>query len=185
LEHRYANIVVRRDDPVSGQTLERIPLASMPKTIARAQMKTNGGGFKVDNYEERDSDKGNDTDKRVGANIEITFTPAETVVSDRISFVQIMKTTSDGTPFLFENEKPRATDAKSGDPGWAVDRLAGKKSANYGQNDDGSAGDNTIFGKRTSKTDLTNADARHRQPSPQAEQNLFRQCDNFCARHYS
>jgi hypothetical protein len=160
-----APVATRRDDPASGQAsgqtsgqrLGRIPLDSTPKTIARAEMKTNGGSFKVDNYEERDSDKGNDTDKSVGANIEITFTPAETVVSDKISFVQIMKTTSDGTPFLFENEKPRATDARSGDPGWAVDRLAGKKSANYAQNDDGSAGGNTIFGKRTSKTDFTNA----------------------------
>jgi len=136
----------------------RVALSSVPKTIARGELKTNGGSFKIDDYVERDTDKDNNPDlKRVGANIEITFTPAESVTSDKISFVQIMKTTKDDTPYLFENEKPRATDAASGDAGWAVDRLKGKKSANYAQDNDGSAGGNTRFGHRKSKTDVADA----------------------------
>jgi hypothetical protein len=156
-EAMIARTPAHRDDEPSKQLLGGIPLSSRPRAIARADLQTNGGSFKIDHYEETDSDKGNDTDKHVGAKIDIHFTPAESVTSDKVSFVQIMKTTDDGTPYLFENEKPRATDAKSGDAGWAVDRLAGRKSANYGQQNDGTAGGNTIFGYRKSKTDFKEA----------------------------
>jgi hypothetical protein len=153
-----APVSVEEDDKhLSRQFLGRIPLSSTPKAIARTELKTNGGSFKIDNYVETDTDKDNDTDKRVGANIDINFTPAESVTSDKISFVQIMKTTKAATPYLFENEKPRATDAKSGDAGWAVDRLKGRKSANYGQDNDGTAGNTTRFGHRKSKTDFADA----------------------------
>jgi hypothetical protein len=147
----------RDDDPASRTRTARISLTAAPNAIARDPLKTNGGSFKIDHYEENDTDKGKDTDKSVGANIEITFTPAESVTSNKVSFVQIMKVTNDGTPYLFENEKPRATDAKSGDAGWAVDRLAGRKSPNYGQENDGTAGGNTRFGNRKSKTEFTDA----------------------------
>ena len=142
----------------AGPAVGRVALSATPTAwLARADMVTNGGTFKVSGYSETDADPGNDTAKSVGASIKITFTPAETVTSDKISFVQIMKTLSGTTPYLFENEKARATDAKSTDAGWAVDRLAGRKSANYGQNNDGTAGSNTTFGHRKSKTDVVDA----------------------------
>lgn len=137
--------------------LTPVPISAARKAISRADLRTNGGIFKVTNYSENDSDPGHDTDKSVGAKIDITFTPAETVVSNKISFVQIVKPLKDGTSYLFENMKPRATDARSGDAGWAVDRVAGKKSANYAQQNDGTAGGNTIFGKRTDRTTWTDA----------------------------
>src|SRR5262249_23023731 len=72
-----------------------------------------------------------------GIDIKILFTPAQAVRSDEISFVQIMKAEGGGAPLLFPNEKPRATDAKDGDAGWAVDRLAGNKNADYQIGNDG------------------------------------------------
>ena len=138
--------------------LSPLPIAESRRTISRADLGTNGGKFKVENYSENDTDPGNDTAKSVGAAIDITFTPAETVLSDKISFVQIAKTLDAGAPLLFENEKPRATDAASGDAGWAVDRLSGKKSANYGQDNDATAhAGKAIFGKRTGKATWTDA----------------------------
>jgi hypothetical protein len=129
-----------------------VPIMAARKTISRAPLLTNGGKFEVKNYEENDADKDNDTDKDVGAKIDITFTPAEDIRSEKISFIQIMKTLDDGKPYLFENEKPRATTE-----GWALDRLAGMKSPNYAEQNTRSAGGNTIFGHRRSKTDFTAA----------------------------
>jgi hypothetical protein len=138
-----------------------LPITAARKTISRAPLVTNGGSFDVSNYDENDTDVGKDSDKKVGAKIDITFTPAETVTSDKISFVQIMKTVKDGKAYLFENEKARATEThwwnfwnSDSDRGWAVDRLAGKKSPIYAQQDDGTEGGNTIFGNRKSKTDF-------------------------------
>jgi hypothetical protein len=80
------------------------------------------------------------------------------VTSNKIGFVQMMKCLKgDGTPLLFENEKPRATDAKSGDEGWAVDRLADNKWGYYGMNDAGTAGSKLTLGSRTDAT--TSVDA--------------------------
>jgi hypothetical protein len=124
------------------------------KTISREDLKTNAGVFKVENYNETDGDPGKDTEKAVGAEIDIEFTPDKTVKSDKINFVQIQKALKNGTPYLFENEKPRATEAKDKEAGWAVDRVAGKKSPNYAQNDDKTAGGNTKFGYRKSDTDF-------------------------------
>lgn len=156
-EREADHIAAAVTDGRRAPALAALPVTASRQVIARAALKTNGGVFKVENYTESDTDKGNDTDKRVGAAIDITFTPAEAIKSDKISFVQIMKSTKDGTPYLFENEKPRATDAKSGDAGWAVDRLKDMKSANYAQENDGTAGGNTIFGYRKSKTDFKDA----------------------------
>jgi len=144
-----------------ASAISPIPIVASRKLISRAPLLTNGGSFEVTNYDENDTDAGNDTDKKVGAKIDITFTPAESVTSDKISFVQIMKTVKDGKAYLFENEKARATEARwwhfwnwESDRGWAVDRLAGKKSPNYAQENDGTEGGNTIFGHRKSKTDF-------------------------------
>ena len=121
------------------------------KAISRAPLTTNGGEFKISNYNEIDGDSGHDTDKQVGAKIDITFVPATTIVTDKISFIQINKTLDNGTPLWLENEKPRVRDDL------AVDRLAGMKSANYAEQNDGTAGGNTIFGSRTNATTKTDA----------------------------
>jgi hypothetical protein len=99
--------------------------------------KTNGGNFVFAKYDAIDGDPGKDTRKTCGIDIKILFTPAKTVVSDQISFVQIMKADKGGSPLLFPNEKPRATEAKDGEAGWAVDRLAGNKNADYQIGNDG------------------------------------------------
>lgn len=128
-----------------------------------AEVTTNGGLFKVDPYKEFDAAKGSNTRKQCGLDIEITFTPGETVRSDKISFVQVMKCDKGGSPLLFANEKPRATKSEDGEEGWTVDRLSGKKSANYGENNDGTAsgakasGGTSVFGNRTSATAHKNA----------------------------
>jgi hypothetical protein len=99
--------------------------------------KTNGGNFVFTKYIAYDQDPGNDTKKSCGIDITITFKPDKAVRSDQISFVQIMKAEKGGTPLLFENEKPRATEAKDGDAGWAVDRLDQNKNADYQIGNDG------------------------------------------------
>ena len=145
----------------SSNAISPVPVTAARKSISRAPLVTNGGSFVVSNYDENDVDKGNDTSKKVGAKIDITFTPAESVTSDKVCFVQIMKTVKDGKDFLFENEKPRATEGTWRhfwqDSGWALDRLAGKKSPIYAQMDEGTEGGNTKFGHRKSKTDFKDA----------------------------
>ncbi|NUN14560.1 MAG: hypothetical protein HUU55_13100 [Myxococcales bacterium] len=133
-------------------------------------LKTNCGEFKVDPYKAVDAAPGKDERKSCGAHVEITFTPATTVRSSKISFVQVMKCTKgDGKPLLFDNETPRSTakNAAGGgdaDEGYAVDRLSGKKHGTYGVANDGTAEqgvdpddatktkDKTRFGSRTDAT---------------------------------
>lgn len=90
-----------------------------------------GGDFVMTKYDAYDGDPGNDTAKNCGIDLKITFTPAKTLRSEKISFVQIMKAERGGSPLLFANEKPRATTAAQGDEGWAVDRVANQKNADY------------------------------------------------------
>lgn len=135
-----------------------VPITAVRKPISRAPLKTDGGEFEVKNYKETDTDKDNDTNKNVGAEIDIHFTPGEGIRSQKISFIQIIKPIENDMPGLFENEKVRATPG-----GWTLDRLKGRRSPNYGEDNPvppaltGLAGPNTIFGKRTSKTDFTKA----------------------------
>jgi hypothetical protein len=135
-----------------------MPITAARKLISRAPLRTDGGEFEVKNYKETDTDKDNDTDKDVGAEIDIHFTPGVSIRSEKISFIQIIKPIENDKPGLFENEKARATPG-----GWALDRLKGRRSPNYGENNPvppavtGLAGPNTIFGKRTSKTDFIKA----------------------------
>ena len=90
-----------------------------------------GGDFVMTQYDAFDGDPGQDTKKKCGIDLKITFTPAKSLRSDKISFVQMMKAEKSGVTFLFENEKPRATTAAQGEEGWVVDRLAGNKNADY------------------------------------------------------
>jgi len=133
--------------------------ASPRRAIARTATKIESyGTFSIDNYDPVDTDKDNDTTKSCGINIDVTYTPPPHIKSNKIGFVQMMKCLKgDGTPLLFENEKPRATDAKSGDEGWAVDRLAGKKQGYYGMEDSGAAGGNLKLGSRTDKDNAVDA----------------------------
>jgi hypothetical protein len=128
-------------------------LASPRRAIARTATKIESyGTFSIDNYDPVDDDKDNDTDKSCGINIDVTYTPPPHIKSNKIGFVQMMKCLKgDGTPLLFENEKPRATDAKSGDEGWAVDRLKNMKWGYYGMEDTGAGGDHLTLGSRTDK----------------------------------
>jgi hypothetical protein len=129
------------------------------RALMRAtKVQTSQGEFSVDNYNEFDSDSGNDTNKRCGVDIKITFKSPESLTSNKIGFVQVMKCVDgDGKPLLFANEKPRATDAKSGDAGWTVDRLKDRKWGYYGMDNDGTAAGNMGLGSRTSKDSATDA----------------------------
>jgi hypothetical protein len=99
-----------------------------------------------------------DVQKRCGINIDVTFTSPTSVKSNQIGFVQVMKVTKDGTPYLFSNEKPRATKEFSGDEGWTVDRLQGKTQGYYGMNDDLNASNTNYWaGSRTDDTTATDA----------------------------
>jgi hypothetical protein len=130
-------------------TRRRRQLMRVPKQV---------GSFSIDNYDEVDSDPGNDSQKTCGVNIDVTFHPPEGLKSNKIGFVQMMKCLKgDGTPLLFPNESPRATTVDSGDAGWAVDRLAGRKWGYYGMDDPGTAGGNLTLGSRTDATTFTDA----------------------------
>jgi hypothetical protein len=112
--------------------------------------KTTGGEFKFEKYDKVDTDAGNDSAKSVGVDVKIVFTPNGTVVSDKISFVQIVRSTMGGTPdYLFPHQKGRSTTAAEGEEGWRVDRVDAMKSPNYGEQNTGLAGGNTHFGSRT------------------------------------
>jgi len=152
-----ANTIINgnREADVDVPTPMRVSAAR--KAISRVEFKDGDATFKVDPYAEVDSDNGKDTARQVGATIDITYKSAETYKSDKIAFVQTMKTTKDGSPYLFENEKPRATTAKEGEAGWAVDRVKGHKSPIYSQENTGKEGDFTKFGYRKSKTDFKDA----------------------------
>jgi hypothetical protein len=151
-------IVNRLSNGMPAAAASPIPIAAARKLIARAPLTTDGGEFEVKNYKETDTDKDNDTDKDVGAEIDIHFTPGVRIRSEKISFIQIIKPIENDKPGLFENEKVRATPG-----GWALDRLKGRRSPNYGENNPvppsttGLAGGNTIFGKRSSNTSFIKA----------------------------
>ena len=134
-----------------------MPITAARKPISRAPLRTDGGEFEVTNYDETDSDKDHDTDKDVGAKIDIHFNRAS-IRSDKISFIQIIKPIENDRPGLFPNEAARATPS-----GWTVDRLQGMRSPNYGEQNPvppattGLPNSNAIFGKRTSNTDFIKA----------------------------
>lgn len=149
------------DAIIGGRGVVKDPMpmrvSAARKAISRAEFKNGDATFKLDPYSEVDPDNGNDTARQVGVNLDITYSSAETYRSDKIGFIQTMKTTKDNKPYLFANEKPRATTVKEGEAGWAIDRLSGKKSPIYAQENTGSAGGNTIFGYRKSKADAKDA----------------------------
>jgi hypothetical protein len=151
-------IVNRLSNETPAAVISPMSITAARKYISRAPLKTDGGEFEVKNYKETDTDKDNDTDKTVGAEIDIHFTPGVSIRSQKISFIQIIKPIENDKPGLFENEKARATRG-----GWTLDRLKDRRSPNYGENNPvppavtGLAGSNTIFGKRTSNTDFIKA----------------------------
>jgi hypothetical protein len=106
------------------------------------------GTFATDVYRPVDSSPGHDVAKDVGAEIKLVFTPGTRVVSNQIGFVQVLRPI-----VLFPNERGRATQAPD-QPGWALDRLGGRDSPIYGQNNNGTAAGNTHFGHRLSATDI-------------------------------
>lgn len=150
-----AGAIVDGHGPARAPAPRRVSAAR--KAISRVELKNGDAKFDVDPYSELDDDNGKDTARKVGAQIGITYTSAETYRSDKIAFVQTIRPTKDNASYLFDNMKPRATDATAGEAGWAVDRLKGKKSPIYGQDDTGSAAETTKFGYRKSKTDAKDA----------------------------
>jgi hypothetical protein len=139
-----------------GALIARLAQRRIQRVATKVQ--SSNGEFSIDNYTEVDDDKDNDTRKKCGVNIDVTFHPPEGIKSSKIAFVQMMKCLKgDGTPLLFSNESPRATDADSGDAGWAVDRLKDNKWGYYGMDDDGTAGGNLKLGSRTDKTTFVDA----------------------------
>jgi hypothetical protein len=115
------------------------------KTLA---LSTSGGEFTVEKYKEHESAAG-DVDKFVGTEIKLRFTPSVNTISDKIGFVQVLRPI-----VLFANEAPRATTASDAQAGWALDRMAGRRSPIYGQENAGTAAGNTHFGFRRSATDM-------------------------------
>ncbi len=125
------------------------------RLIMRKDLDTNGGTFKLDPYQEINASPGKDIGQQLSGTVGITFTPKETVLSDKITFTQVIKPMG-----LFANEKGRATQAKDGEAGWTVDRADQRKYPSYGTNNDGkatgpaSSGGTSVFGWRKSKTDF-------------------------------
>ena len=129
------------------------------RQIARLTHKvtTTQGEFTIDNYDLHE-DAAGDVQKKCGINIDVKFESPTSLRSNKIGFVQVMKVTKDGTPYLFGNEKPRATGTGSGDEGWTVDRLSGKTQGYYGMNDDLNASNTNYWaGTRTDDTTATDA----------------------------
>jgi len=114
--------------------------------LARVKFDNGGPSFDVSPYDVVDSDNNHDSARQVGLDIGVSYSPAASLRTSKIGFIQVMKTQKDGSAYLFANERDRATDATSGSEGWVIDRLKGKKSPVYGQNDDGSTGSTTSFG---------------------------------------
>ena len=165
LGNRAVSRAVVKVSPPQGRGLHpdssmvaRVALAGQ-RVLARAPTKIESyGTFEIDNYDPVDTDKDNDTTKSCGINIDVKYTPPPHIKSNKIGFVQMMKCLKgDGTPLLFDNEVPRATDAASGDAGWAVDRLKGKKWGYYGMEDSGAGGGNLTLGSRTDKDNSVDA----------------------------
>jgi len=135
-----------------GLTANRSILAhaAAPRQLMRlvAKLPTNKGEFTIDTYDLHENDNG-DTAKRCGLEIEATFESPFWLRSSKIGFVQVMKVTKNGVPYLFTNEVNRQTNVGSGDAGWVVDRVGGKKWGFYGMNDDETPGGNMRLGMRT------------------------------------
>jgi hypothetical protein len=131
-----------------GLALQRCPVSS--------SLKSGSGEFTVSPYRAYDSASG-DVAKQVGADIGITFIPADTVRSDEIAFVQVARTTKGGTPYYIEKQAGRATTAAQGEEGWFLDRVADRKYPHYGRDDTGAASATTRFGYRKSATDFQSA----------------------------
>ena len=131
--------------------------ATSHATLARTRIRNGDAKFDIKPYEVNDEAPNVDSDKDVGLELEIKYTPAESLRSDKIAFVQVMKAMSGATAFLFDNERNRVTTAKSGEAGWVLDRIEGMKSPIYGQTNRGGAHGNTTFGYRKSETDFRSA----------------------------
>ena len=76
----------------------------------------------------------------------VEYVPPGTFKTDKIAFVQTIKATRGGAPFLLGKMGGRVTDASSGEAGWAVDRVEGRDSPVYGQDNDGAASGTVTFG---------------------------------------
>ena len=136
---------VRERTPANGDAPIR-PAGLPHAVLARVKFDNGGPSFDVSPYDVVDPDNNHDSARQVGLDIGVSYSPASSLRTSKIGFVQVMKTQKDGSPYLFANERDRATDATSGSAGWVIDRLKGKKSPVYGQNDDGSTGSTTSFG---------------------------------------
>jgi hypothetical protein len=148
-----------RGDALGGllaRAVQRRAAASHP-TLARVEIRNGDAKFDVDPYTVQDAEPNVDSDKNVGLKLSIKYTPAESLRSDKIAFVQVMKAMSGATAYLFENERNRVTTAKDGEANWVLDRLEGRKSPIYGQANDGTAQRNATFGYRKSATDFRQA----------------------------
>ena len=122
------------------------------RQIARCKVTTAQGEFKIKNYNPHEAAVG-DVQKKCGVNIDVEFEPPTSVTSKKIGFVQVMKVTKDGQPYLFKNEKPRATTE-----GWTVDRLEGKKQGYYGMKDNLKASESNYWaGSRKDAATATDA----------------------------
>lgn len=107
------------------------------------------GVFTFDRYDIIDA-AGGDTAKQVGLDMKITFTPGARIVSDKLGFVQVVRSELGGTvDFLNPHQQGRATNAADGQAGWRVDRMDTMRAPTYGESNTGAAGGNTHFGSRT------------------------------------
>lgn len=141
---------VRERAAANGDPPVRPVRAQLPYAVlARVKFDNGGPSFDVSPYDVVDRDNNHDSARQVGLDIGVSYSPAASLRTSKIGFVQVMKTQKDGSAYLFANERDRATDAASGSEGWVIDRLKGKKSPVYGQNDDGSTGSTTSFGWST------------------------------------
>jgi hypothetical protein len=122
--------------------------APAPAPASPTHIASGMGEFTVDTYRPVDSEPGRDVAKNVGAEIRLTFRPASVFLTDKIAFIQVLRPI-----VLFPNERGRATQAGDGEAGWALDRLQGRNSPIYGENDDGTAGGNTHFGHQNPVTE--------------------------------
>ena len=109
--------------------------------VARATTKiVSYGTFEIVNHDPVDTDKDNDTPRATAStSTSSTRRRRHQVEQDRLCSDDEVPQ-GRRTPLLFDDEVPHATDAASGDAGWAVDRLKGKKWGYYGMEDSGAGG---------------------------------------------
>jgi hypothetical protein len=132
-----------RADPLAGL----LARAVSRRTLARKEIKNGAATFKVDPYRKHLPDEdGTDTQRQVGVEVGVEYVPPGTFKTAKIAFVQTIKATRGGAPFLLGKMSGRVTDASDGEAGWAVDRVEGRDSPNYGQNNDGTASGTITFG---------------------------------------